>query len=215
MLASSDGLYSPVFSEQLEQTENFHRRPNPGIALFRPSAESLVFSWLDCVLRGLDSDRACLVAQVQQDLKRIENFPEPAVLCVGLGRLGLCCLPGRCRHSNTVKLTSLAPDAPARRAHYDSVVLGALPTNLFVGGQMWLEGYHQRDNATDIFAQHASGQSCAEAKKHRMREDGRWLMDGERHFDNMVGFIAYDPDIPLELLETVQTFVSLPGGGDC
>ena len=204
VLASSDGLYSPVFSEQLEQTENFHRRPNPGIALFRPSAESLVFSWLDCVLRGLDSDRACLAAQVQQDLKRIETFPEPAVLCVGVGS---CCLHTRCRHLNTVKLTPLAPDAPARRAHYDSVVLGALPTNLFVGGQMWLEGYHQRDNASDVFAQHASGQSCAEAKKHRMREDGRWLMDGERHFDNMVGFIAYDPDIPLELLETVQTFV--------
>ena len=88
MLVSSDGLYSPVFSEQLERTENFHRRPNPGIALFRPSAESLVFSWLDCVLRGLDSDRACLAAQVQQDLKRIEDFPEPAVLCVGRGVWG-------------------------------------------------------------------------------------------------------------------------------
>ena len=113
-----------------------------------------------------------------------------------------------------MKSTSLALDPPARRAHYDSVVLGALPTNLFVGGQTWLEGYHQRDDGAAIFAQHASGQSCAEAKKHRMREDGRWLMDGERHFDNMVGFIAYDPDIPLDLLETVQTFVRLGGGTD-
>ncbi|KAK2077066.1 hypothetical protein QBZ16_004699 [Prototheca wickerhamii] len=92
-------------------------------------------------------------------------------------------------------------------AYYDSVTMGTLPVNYFVGGQMWLERAPQRAGASNFYARHSTWQRCPEAKMHRLREDGFWLLDGPGWYDHPVGYISYEPRFSQELLDAVATHV--------
>ena len=93
-------------------------------------------------------------------------------------------------------------------AYYDSVTMGTLPVNYFVGGQMWLERAPQRAGASNFYARHSTWQRCPEAKMHRLREDGFWLLDGPGWYDHPVGYISYEPRFSQELLDAVATHVN-------
>lgn len=60
--------------------------------------------------------------------------------------------------------------------------MGTLPISYFVGGQMWLERYPQEKGVTDMYARHSTWQRCPEAKLHRLREDGLWLVSAWMEF---------------------------------
>eukprot|EP01062_Namystynia_karyoxenos_P002126 TRINITY_DN10737_c0_g1_i1.p1 TRINITY_DN10737_c0_g1~~TRINITY_DN10737_c0_g1_i1.p1 ORF type:complete len:749 (+),score=210.62 TRINITY_DN10737_c0_g1_i1:80-2248(+) len=90
---------------------------------------------------------------------------------------------------------------PIVMAANGTVRLGILPVHLFCSGHTFFVQRLPQRLRVQPFAVHVTFVSCdAPGKRHRMREAGLWLVDGEEYYAPQGGLLLYDADVPAEML---------------